>query len=97
MACCWPPAAVASMAERRADVLEEVDEETADDILEAIPEPTRRETERLLEYAANVKGGARAGKEDDAWRRGTPEERMAHALVNGIASVAPADVRMAFR
>ena len=28
-------------------------------------------TERLLEYAAGVKGGARSTEKDDAWRRGT--------------------------
>src|SRR6185436_12197607 len=39
-------------------------------------------TERLIEYAAGVKGGLRAAKEDDAWRSGTPEERLSHALVN---------------
>ena len=43
--------------DERADVLEEVDEETADAILEAIPEPPRRETERLLEYETDSAGG----------------------------------------
>ncbi len=43
-------------------------------------------TERLIEIAGSVKGGARAAREDDAWRRGTVEERLAHALVNGITS-----------
>ncbi len=52
-------------------------------------------TERLLEYAANVKGGARAGKEDDAWRRGTVQERLTHALVNGITSHVVADTEEA--
>jgi 5-methyltetrahydrofolate--homocysteine methyltransferase len=52
-------------------------------------------TERLIEYAAGVKGGLRASKEDDAWRRGTPEERLSHALVNGIASHVVADTEEA--
>ena len=43
-------------------------------------------TERLIEIAGSVKGGARAAREDDAWRRGTVEERLSHALVNGITS-----------
>ncbi len=52
-------------------------------------------TERLIEHAAGVKGGLRASKEDDAWRRGTPEERLSHALVNGIASHVVADTEEA--
>lgn len=43
--------------DERADALEDVDEETADDILDAIPEATRLETERLLEFEADTAGG----------------------------------------
>jgi len=43
-------------------------------------------TERLVEFANTVKAGGKQAKEDDAWRRGTVEERLAHALVNGITS-----------
>ncbi len=43
--------------DERADVLEEVDEDTAEDILGAIPEATRRETRRLLEFEADTAGG----------------------------------------
>jgi len=52
-------------------------------------------TERLIEYAAGVKGGARSAKEDEAWRRGSAEERLTHALVNGIASHVVADTEEA--
>jgi 5-methyltetrahydrofolate--homocysteine methyltransferase len=52
-------------------------------------------TERLIELAASVKGGPRAAKEDDAWRRGTVEERLTHALVNGITSHVLADTEEA--
>jgi len=52
-------------------------------------------TERLLEYAAGVKGGARFTEKDDAWRRGTVEERLTHALVNGITSHVVADTEEA--
>ncbi|HNP17665.1 MAG TPA: methionine synthase [Fulvivirga sp.] len=46
----------------------------------------RREdaTERLLEYAENVKSGSKVRVVDDAWRKGTVEERLSHALVKGI-------------
>ncbi|MBI1943536.1 MAG: methionine synthase [Betaproteobacteria bacterium] len=43
-------------------------------------------TERLIEFAAGVKAGGRAAKQDDAWRAGTVEQRLSHALVNGITS-----------
>jgi 5-methyltetrahydrofolate--homocysteine methyltransferase len=52
-------------------------------------------TERLLDYAAGVKGGARTAKEDDAWRGGTVAERLTHALVNGITSHVVADTEEA--
>ncbi len=52
-------------------------------------------TERLLEYAAGVKGGARSTEKDDAWRRGTVQERLTHALVNGITSHVIADTEEA--
>ena len=43
-------------------------------------------TERLVEFANTVKSSGRAAKEDDAWRSGTVDERLSHALVNGITS-----------
>ncbi len=52
-------------------------------------------TERLLEYAAGVTGGARSTEKDDAWRRGTVQERLTHALVNGITSHVVADTEEA--
>ncbi len=54
-------------------------------------------TERLLDHAASVKGGARAAREDDAWRRGSVGERLSHALVNGITSHIVADTEEARR
>ena len=41
-------------------------------------------TERLIEVANTVKGGAKENIKDDAWRRGPVEGRLSHALVNGI-------------
>ncbi len=49
----------------------------------------RREdgTDRLLEAAENFKGqGSKAKEEDLSWREGPVEERIVHALVNGIAT-----------
>lgn len=46
----------------------------------------RREdaTERLLEYAENVKGSAKKKEEDLSWRNQSVNERLKHALVKGI-------------
>ena len=41
--------------------------------------------ERLVEFAKTVKGAGRTQVEDLEWRKGTVEERLAHALVKGIA------------
>ena len=40
-------------------------------------------TERLIEFAAGVKGGARAAREDDAWRRGTVMDPAAPSMPGG--------------
>ncbi len=41
--------------------------------------------ERLVELAITVKGSGRTQVDDLAWRKGTVEQRLAHALVKGIA------------
>mgnify|MGYP003694596331 CR=1 FL=1 len=55
--------------------------------------PMRRE--RLVEIAGTVKAGAKEAKPDEAWRNGTVEERMVHALVNGIGAHIIADTEEA--
>ena len=54
-------------------------------------------TERLLELASTVKSGAREGAKDEAWRAASVEERLTHALVNGISSHVVADTEEARR
>ena len=54
-------------------------------------------TERLVEFAATVKAGARESTKDEAWRAASVEQRLAHALVNGIASHVIADTEEARR
>ena len=43
-------------------------------------------TERLVSFAETVKAHGKAVVEDLAWRAGTVEERLAHALVRGITT-----------
>ncbi|MFD0987772.1 methionine synthase [Methyloligella solikamskensis] len=53
-------------------------------------------TDRLLEAAERYKGGASAGKEKDlSWREKPVEERLTHALVNGIATYVEEDTEEA--
>jgi 5-methyltetrahydrofolate--homocysteine methyltransferase len=43
-------------------------------------------TERMLEFAETVKAGGKAAVKDEAWRRGTVDERLLHALLKGITN-----------
>ncbi|WP_279480809.1 methionine synthase [Aureimonas sp. SK2] len=54
-------------------------------------------TERLLEIAERYRGtaGKEAKAKDLSWREGTVEERLAHALVNGITEFIDADTEEA--
>ena len=55
-------------------------------------------TERLVETAEAIKAqktGDKAKKEDDAWRSGTVEERLSHALVKGITDFIDTDTEEA--
>ncbi len=52
-------------------------------------------TERLLAFAASVKQAGPAGAKADAWRSGSVEERLTHALVHGITDFVEADVEEA--
>ncbi|MGB0128584.1 MAG: methionine synthase [Rhodocyclaceae bacterium] len=51
--------------------------------------------ERLVEFAATVKGQAREQKEDLAWRQWPVGQRLAHALVKGITDYIVEDTEAA--
>lgn len=57
----------------------------------------RREdaTERLINFAETVKAKGKVVEKDEAWRNGTVEERLSHALVNGITDYIEADTEEA--
>jgi 5-methyltetrahydrofolate--homocysteine methyltransferase len=52
-------------------------------------------TERMVEFAATVKGGATRREQDLAWREATVEARLSHALVHGVVDFIEADVEEA--
>jgi 5-methyltetrahydrofolate--homocysteine methyltransferase len=66
----------------------EVYEEIPDDLLELVEDVifNRRSdaTERLIEFAEQVKQRDRGSVRKDEWRQGSVEERLKHALVKGI-------------
>jgi 5-methyltetrahydrofolate--homocysteine methyltransferase len=76
-------------------VYEKLDPELRERVEDVILARRADATERLIEFAAKVKGTAREAKDDDAWRRGSVEERLAHALVNGITTHVVADTEEA--
>ncbi|MGH8617159.1 MAG: methionine synthase [Burkholderiales bacterium] len=51
--------------------------------------------ERMVTFAQTVKGVVKTQAEDEAWRKGTIEERLTHALVKGDATHIVADTEEA--
>ena len=74
-------------------------EEIPKDLLELVEDVllNRRPdaTERLVAFAESVKQKGKSKAEEDAWRSGTVEERLSHALVKGIADYVEADTEEA--
>ncbi len=52
-------------------------------------------TEKLITFAETVKAKGKEEKKDDAWRKTSVEERLKHALVNGITDFIDADTEEA--
>jgi 5-methyltetrahydrofolate--homocysteine methyltransferase len=52
-------------------------------------------TEELVTFAETVKQQGKTVVKDDAWRQGTVEERLSHALIKGIVEFIDADVEEA--
>ena len=77
----------------------EVYEEVPKELLELVEDVllNRREdaTERLIKFAESVKQKGKVAIVEDAWRSGTVEERLSHALVKGIVDFIDADTEEA--
>ncbi len=73
------------------DIPKELLERVEDIIFNRRPDAT----ERLVELAASVKGSGRKQEQDLAWRGGTVEARLSHALVHGIVDFIEQDVEEA--
>jgi len=74
-------------------------EEIPKDLLELVEDVllNRRSdaTERLVSFADTVKQKGKTVVQDDAWRKGTVEERLSHALVKGITDYIEQDTEEA--
>ncbi len=74
-------------------------EEIPKDLLELVEDVllNRRPdaTERLVSFAETVKAKGKVAAKDDEWRKGTVEERLAHALVKGITDYIDQDTEEA--
>jgi 5-methyltetrahydrofolate--homocysteine methyltransferase len=76
-------------------VYEKLDPELRELVEDVIFNRRADATERLVEVAGRFKPGARQATKDEAWRSGTVEERLSHALVNGISAHVVADTEEA--
>jgi len=74
-----------------ADIPAELLEHVEDIILNRRPDGA----ERMVDFAARVKGGARTQVEDLAWRNATVAQRLTHALVKGITQYVTEDTEEA--
>src|SRR5262245_47297505 len=78
-------------------VYQELDLELRERVEDVLFDRRPDATERLVELAATVKSGTRERAKDEAWRAGSVEERLSHALVNGISAHVVADTEEARR
>jgi len=73
------------------DIPKELLEHVEDIIFNRRPDAT----ERMVEYAATVKGGGKKREQDVGWRDATVEARLSHALVHGVVDFIEQDVEEA--
>lgn len=80
------------------EVYEEVDKELLVHVEDVLLNRRDDATDRLIAYGERFKGTTKATKKDaDEWRSGTVEERLSHALVNGITDFVDPDTEEALK
>lgn len=66
-------------------IYDEIDRELLEYVEDVLLNRRPDATDRLVDYAEQFKGtGGKEKKADEAWRSGTVQERLSHALVKGI-------------
>src|SRR5437763_890215 len=76
-------------------VYEEIEPELKTRVEDVLLKRRDDATERLVEFAENVKGAEKTPIEKEAWRHAPVEERLSHALVKGIVDFIEADTEEA--
>ncbi len=74
------------------EVYDDVDKELMEYVEDVLLNRRDDATERLLEFAETVRGEGKKREVDLSWRETTVQERLAHALVKGIADFVDEDV-----
>ena len=67
-------------------VYDEIPQELRDAVEEVVLNRSPDAGEKLVQLAESVKGGGKVQVEDLAWRNGTVQQRLTHALVRGITA-----------
>ncbi|MCM2254875.1 MAG: methionine synthase [Vicinamibacteria bacterium] len=76
-------------------VYEEIPKDLLERVEDVLLDRRPDATERLIAFAEGVKAKDKVEVKADAWRAGTVEERLSHALVNGIVDFIDADTEEA--
>ncbi len=76
-------------------VYEEIPRDLRDAVEDVVLNRRADAGERLVTLAETVKGGGKVQVEDLAWRNGTVQERLTHALVRGITTYIVEDTEQA--
>ncbi len=77
------------------EVYDEIEPELRDRVEDVLLNRRPDATERLIEYSETVKAKDKGPIKVDAWREGTVEERLRHALLKGISDHIDADTEEA--
>jgi 5-methyltetrahydrofolate--homocysteine methyltransferase len=77
------------------DVYEEIDKDLREHVEDVLFNRRPDATERLVAFAETVVAKDKAVDKDEAWRKTSVEERLSHALVNGIVDYIEADTEEA--
>ena len=77
-------------------VYDEIEKELLERVEDVLLDRRDDATERLIEYAEKVKGkGAEKDVQEEEWRKGKVEDRIAHSLVKGITDFIEIDIEEA--
>jgi 5-methyltetrahydrofolate--homocysteine methyltransferase len=77
------------------EVYDEIPKDLLQRVEDVLLNRTDDATEQLVDFADKVRGEGKTRVVDDAWRQGTVEERIEHALVKGIVDHIEADTEEA--